>query len=97
MLFGGAIIAAGFLVANLLARAVGDRTVSKIIWYATLVLFAATGLQYMGIADSIINLAFGAIVVGGALAAALAHGLGGRAAAARSLERMQHKGDSPMP
>lgn len=46
-------------------------------------------LQYMGIADSIINLAFGAVVIGGALAAALAYGLGGREAAARSLERMR--------
>jgi hypothetical protein len=41
------------------------------------------GLKYMGIADSIIELAFGALVVGGAAAAALAYGLGGRDAAAR--------------
>jgi hypothetical protein len=43
------------------------------------------GLKYMGIADSIVNLAFGAIMVGGAVAAALAFGLGGRDAAARLL------------
>lgn len=96
VLFGGAIIAAGFLVAGLLARAVGGGTASTIIRYATLVLFVAMGLQYMGIADSIINLAFGALVVGGALAAALAYGLGGRDAAARSLEKVQRKsGDTP--
>ncbi|GAA1157619.1 mechanosensitive ion channel [Ornithinicoccus hortensis] len=102
VLFGGAIIAAGFLVASLLSRAVGNGTASTIIRYATLVLFVAMGLQYMGIADSIINLAFGSLVVGGALAAALAYGLGGRDAAARSLEKAQRKvedapkaGDTP--
>lgn len=93
VLFGGAIIAAGFLVAKLLSNAIGDGTASTVIRYATLVLFAAMGLQYMGIADSIINLAFGAVVVGGALAAALAYGLGGREAAARSLERMRVEKD----
>lgn len=89
VLFGGAIIAAGFLVAKLLSNAIGGGTASTVIRYATLVLFTAMGLKYMGIADSIIDLAFGAVVVGGALAAALAYGLGGRDAAARSLERMQ--------
>lgn len=91
VLFGGAIIAAGFLVAKLVSNAIGDGTASTVIRYAILVLFAAMGLQYMGIADSIINLAFGAVVVGGALAAALAYGLGGRDAAARSLEKMKDK------
>lgn len=94
VLFGGAIIAAGFLVAKLVSNAIGDGTASTVIRYAILVLFAAMGLQYMGIADSIINLAFGAVVVGGALAAALAYGLGGRDAAARSLEKMKEKADT---
>src|SRR5699024_5976406 len=93
----GAIIAAGFLVAKLVSSAIGDGTASTVIRYAILVLFAAMGLQYMGIADSIIQLAFGAVVVGGALAAALAYGLGGRDAAARSLEKMQAKANSDGP
>ncbi len=93
VLFGGAIIAAGFLVAKLLSNAIGSGTASTVIRYATLVLFAAMGLQYMGIADSIITLAFGSIVVGGALAAALAFGLGGRDAAARSLDRLGEKAE----
>lgn len=97
VIFGGAIIAAGFLVAKLVSNAIGDGTASTVIRYAILVLFAAMGLQYMGIADSIINLAFGAVVVGGALAAALAYGLGGREAAARSLEKMKSKADSDTP
>lgn len=93
VLFGGAIIAAGFLVAKLLSNAIGSGTASTVIRYATLVLFAAMGLQYMGIADSIITLAFGSIVVGGALAAALAFGLGGRNAAARSLDKLGKKAE----
>ena len=46
------------------------------------------GLRYMGLADSIINLAFGAVVIGGAAAAALAFGLGGREAAAKMLDKV---------
>ena len=88
VLFGGAIIAVGFFIANLLAD-MASGTASTIVRYATLVLFVAMGLSYMGIADSIIELAFGALVVGGAAAAALAFGLGGREAAARRLERME--------
>lgn len=86
--FGGAIIAAGFVVANVLAKVVGG-SAANIVRIATLVLFGAMGLKYMGLADSIINLAFGALVVGGAAAAALAFGLGGREAAARQLAKMQ--------
>lgn len=92
VLFGAVIIAAGFFIANLLARTVGSGTMSTVIRYGTLALFVAMGLQFMGIADSIINLAFGALVVGGALAAALAFGLGGRDAAARQLNRMEASG-----
>jgi hypothetical protein len=59
-----------------------------VVKYATIVLFVAMGLKYMGIADSIIELGFGALVVGGALAAALAFGLGGRDVAGRYLARL---------
>ncbi|MFX0538835.1 mechanosensitive ion channel [Ornithinimicrobium sp. Y1847] len=100
VLFGGAIIAAGVLIAGLLRRTIGHGTASNVIYWATTALFVAMGLKYMGIADSIINLAFGAVVVGGALAAALAYGLGGRDAAARSLAKMEPKvedGDRPTP
>lgn len=95
VLFGALIIAAGFFIANLLARTVGSDSLSTVIRYGTLALFVAMGLQYMGIADSIINLAFGAVVVGGALAAALAFGLGGREAAARQLNKMERKRGGP--
>ncbi|UAL29674.1 mechanosensitive ion channel [Nocardioides rotundus] len=92
VIFGAAIIAVGFFVANLLARMMGDSgTGATVVKYATLVLFVAMGLSYMGIADSIIELAFGALVVGGAAAAALAFGLGGRDAAARQLESLSRR------
>lgn len=94
VLFGGAIIAVGFLVANLLAKAMGGTgTGAMVIKYATIVLFVAMGLKYMGIADSIIELGFGALVVGGAAAAALAFGLGGRDVAGRYLARMYDNAD----
>lgn len=91
VVFGGAIIAAGVLIASVLAKIVPG-SVSQILKYATIVLFVAIGLSFMGLADSIINLGFGAVVVGGAAAAALAFGLGGRDAAARQLERLQSGG-----
>jgi len=95
VVFGGIIVAAGFLIANLLSRLVaasgGARLGTLIVRYATIILFAAMGLKYMGIADSIIELAFGALVVGGAATATLAFGLGGREAAAKLLADMKDK------
>lgn len=92
VIFGGVIIAIGFLIANMLAKLVGGAAGESIgqivVKYATVVLFVAMGLKYMGIADSIIEMAFGALVVGGAAAGALAFGLGGRDAAARALDKL---------
>ena len=92
VVFGGAIIAAGFFIASLLAKLLTG-VGATIVKYATIVLFVAMGLKYMGIADSIIELGFGALVVGGAAAAALAFGLGGRDAAARQLDRLSAKAE----
>ncbi|MFC6706688.1 mechanosensitive ion channel [Flexivirga alba] len=89
VVFGAVIIMAGVFVTGLLAKMVSGRT-GDIVKIATIVLFAAIGLRYMGLANSVINLAFGAVVVGGAAAAALAFGLGGRDAAARQLDKMQN-------
>lgn len=91
VLFGGAIVAVGFFLANLVGRLMGQGTGTSVVRWATIVLFVAMGLKFMGVADSIINLAFGAVVVGGALAAALAFGLGGREAAGRTLERLERR------
>ncbi|PRA06231.1 hypothetical protein CQ019_02170 [Arthrobacter sp. MYb229] len=96
VIFGGVIIAIGFVLASVIGRLMGDTTASKIIRYTAIALFIAMGLKYMGLADSIINMAFGAIVIGAALAAALAFGLGGRDAAARTLEKIDmSKMDGP--
>lgn len=91
VLFGGALIAAGVMIAGLLRRTIGTGTMSSVIYWATIALFTAMGLNFMGIADTIVNLAFGAVVVGGALAAAIAFGLGGREAAARQLNKAETK------
>ena len=89
VLFGSALIAAGVVIARLLRGTVGAGTMSAVVYWATIALFTAMGLDYMGIADSIVTLAFGAVVVGGALAAAIAFGLGGREAAARQLKKAE--------
>jgi hypothetical protein len=101
IVFGGVIIAVGVLIANLLANlassAGGAGSGAMIIRYATIVLFSAMGLTFMGVAPDIINLAFGALVVGGAAAAALAFGLGGRDVAAKVLEELRDNPPAPKP
>ncbi|GAA4157227.1 hypothetical protein GCM10022286_08590 [Gryllotalpicola daejeonensis] len=91
VLLGGAIIVAGFLIAGLIGKVVTQPLPSRVLRWVTIALFAAMGLKNMGLADSIVNLAFGSVVVGGALAAALAFGVGGREAAARALDRLEDK------
>ncbi len=65
--------------ANLLAQAAR---------LAIIVLAAAMGLRQMGVADDIVNLAFGLLLGAIALAIALAFGLGSREIAARETENM---------
>ena len=97
VLFGGAIIAAGFFLATIVGRILSG-TVSTVVRWAVIILFTAMGLQSMGVADSIIEMAFGALVIGGAAAAVLAFGLGGRDAAARQLEKLERaKAESARP
>lgn len=89
VVFGGLVIAAGVFIANILSRLVGGGQTGRIVQWATVILSVAIGLTYMGLADSIVNLAFGALVVGGAAAAALAFGLGGRKPAEEALEKLR--------
>ncbi len=72
-LLGAAIIAVGFLIAGFIGRIVTQPMPSRILRYTTIAPFAAMALKNMGLADSIVNLAFGS-VVGGALAAARVDG-----------------------
>ena len=60
---------------------------SRIARVAILGLVIAMGLRAMGIADDIVNLAFGLVLGAVAVAVALAFGLGGREAAGRVVDR----------
>jgi hypothetical protein len=97
VLLGAVILLIGFWLAKLLSDAVsrGDQTGSA--WLGGLVralilgLVIAMGLRAMGIADSIVNLAFGLTLGAVAVAVALSFGLGGREAAGRLMEHWLSK------
>ncbi len=93
VIFGSLIIAIGFLLANLFSNVVattsgGGDVGPAVVRYATIGLFIFMGLGQMGIGGEIVNIAFAAIAIAGAVAGALAFGLGGREAAARYLARL---------
>jgi hypothetical protein len=92
VLLGGAILAIGFWLANLayeaIARASGEKRIglARLARIAILGLVLAMGLRAMGIADDIVNLAFGLTLGAVAVAVALSFGLGGREAAGKQME-----------
>ena len=94
MVFGAVIIGAGFLIANMLGRLIGG-TPGTIVRWATIVIFTFMGLSYTGVGDIITETAFSALVIGGAVAGALAFGLGGREWAGRKLEEWDSKSNTP--
>ena len=89
VILGGVIIAAGALIGDILANAIGrsvnegEKFAGSLAKWATIALAVAMGLKSMGIADEIVMLAFGLILGAAAVAAALAFGLGARDAAGR--------------
>ena len=92
VIFGTLIIVVGIVLARIIANLVGSGTgeggyAQTIVRYAIIALFTAIGLTFMGLADQIVILAFGLILGSAAVATALAFGLGGRDAAARTLEQ----------
>jgi len=97
ILLGGVILVIGFWLAGLahdaIKRAVGEgRTgLAQLARIAILALVLAMGLRAMGIADDIINLAFGLTLGAVAVAFALSFGLGGREAAGRQMEHWLSK------
>ncbi len=95
VVFGAVVIGFGFLIANLLARLMsgaGEGSMaSTIVRWATIIIFTFMGLSYTGVGDIITETAFSAMVVGLAVAGALAFGLGGREWAARKLEEWDRK------
>lgn len=92
VLLGSAILIIGFMLANVayeaINRASGERNVlAKVARFAILGIVLAMGLRAMGIADDIVNLAFGLTLGAVAVAVALAFGIGGREAAGRLASR----------
>jgi len=93
ILLGLLIIAVGLWLARLVARAIRDSGVRQpnLLAFAaqgaTLALFGAMGLRQMGVANSIINLAFAILLGAIGIAVAIAFGVGGRGAAGRLVDR----------
>jgi hypothetical protein len=93
ILFGGLIIALGVLLAHILSAAASkgegaqSQILSVFVRWGVIVLAAAVGLRFMGLANDIIVLAFGLILGAVAVAVAIAFGVGGRDAAKRIMDR----------
>ena len=92
ILLGSVILVVGFwlssLAYNTIDRASGKESsgLANIARIAIIGLVIAMGLRAMGIADDIVNMAFGLTLGAVAIAFALAFGLGGREAAGKQLE-----------
>ncbi|WP_298764454.1 mechanosensitive ion channel [uncultured Polaribacter sp.] len=95
ILFGLVILAIGNWVATIASKSFmksGDNIfVGNIIKIAVLAIFLAIGLRTMGIADDIINLAFGITLGAVALTVVLSFGLGGREAAGKQMGKILDK------
>ncbi len=96
VLLGLVIFVVGFWLADLAAKAVEranpeSRGLAQIARVAILGLVLAMGLRAMGVADDIVNLAFGLILGAIAVAVALAFGLGGREAAGTVANRWANR------
>lgn len=88
--FGVIILAAGAYIANMVGEMIAKSESSwmaPIAKFAVIGIFLAFALHTMGIAESIVNLAFGLTLGAAATAFALAFGLGGREVAGRQLEQ----------
>lgn len=85
IIFGLIILAIGnyisLLIYNTMTRSNKNNFIASIIRWASLALFIAIALRTMGIANEIVELAFGLILGAIAVAVALSYGLGGREAA----------------
>ena len=92
ILFGLVIILIGnwisVLAKNAFSKSESNSFVAAIIRTAVLTIFLAMGLKTMGMADDIINLAFGITLGTIAVTVALSFGLGGRPAAGKQMEKI---------
>ena len=92
VLLGIIILAIGLYFANMVHRVVLDTgqslflaTVARV---AILILAGAMGIRQMGLAEDIVNLAFGILLGAIGIAAAIAFGLGSREIAGREVQRL---------
>lgn len=89
--FGLAILLGGLFISNIAVKTLSMNPSNKwmipVIRFAILGIFLAFALHTMGIAESIVNLAFGLTLGAIAVAFALAFGLGGREAAGEQLKK----------
>lgn len=95
ILFGLVILAIGNWLANNASKYYTNTTenqfVGSIIKVAIIAIFLAIGLEKMGIAGNIINLAFGITLGAIALTVVLSFGLGGREAAGKHMKKILDK------
>ncbi len=91
ILFGLIIMAIGNWISTMATNAVSDTSLKPIVRVATMALFLAIALRTMGIANDIVNLAFGLTLGAVAVAVALSFGLGGREAAGKQMEHILSK------
>lgn len=94
IIFGVVIIAIGLLISNVLTKNMtksGNAFVASIVKIAIIAVFLAIGLRSMGIADEIVNLAFGITLGTVALTVVLSFGLGGREAAGKQMAKILDK------
>lgn len=94
ILVGSVILIIGYLLSTLAYNKLqeyGSASLANIARIAILGLVLAMGLRAMGLADNIVNMAFGFTLGAVAVAIALAFGLGGRDAAAKIADRWADK------
>lgn len=93
ILVGIVILGLGLFLANFVAQSIrgtgidNAATLANVAKVSIIVLAGAMGIQRMGLAPSIVNLAFGLILGALALAAGISFGWGGRDAAKRVVDR----------
>jgi hypothetical protein len=97
VLLGSVIIAVGFWLSNLahgaIMRIYGNQgaAIANVARFGIMGLVIAMGLRQMGLAEDIVNLAFGLTLGAVAVAVALSFGLGGREAAGKQMEHWLSK------
>ena len=95
ILFGLVILAIGnyisVMIYNTMTKSESNNFVAGIVRYASLALFIAIALRTMGIANEIVELAFGLTLGAIAVVVALSYGLGGREAAGEHFKEIIQK------